>query len=86
MKILGCRVFRSCYIKNFHVDSQAFYDLIKDLTPFHWTHGHEKLFQSTKNRISEDTVLAVPSNDNPFHIQVDSLSVGGGRIVIQQFP
>ena len=29
--------FYSCYMKNLHVDSQPFYDLIKDSTPFHWT-------------------------------------------------
>ena len=38
MKVLGCLGFYSCYIKNLHVDSQPFYDLIKDSTPFHWTH------------------------------------------------
>ena len=35
MKVLGCLGFFSCYIKNLHVDSQPFYDLIKDSTPFH---------------------------------------------------
>ena len=35
MKVLGCLGFYSCYIKNLHVDSQPFYDLIKDSTPFH---------------------------------------------------
>ena len=37
MKVLGCFGFSSCYIKNLHVDSQPFYDLSKDSTPFHWT-------------------------------------------------
>ena len=27
------------------MNSQPFYDLIKDLTPVHWTHEHEKHFQ-----------------------------------------
>ena len=48
MKVFGCLGFYSCYIKNLHVDSQSFCDLIGDSTPFHWTHGHEKLFQSIK--------------------------------------
>ena len=84
-KVLGCLGFYSCYIKNLHVDSQPFYDLIKDSTPFQWTHEHEKLFQSIKDRISEDTILAVPSTDYPFHILVDSSNVGTGCILIQQF-
>ena len=83
--VLGCLAFYSCYIKNLHVDSQLFYDLIKDSTPFHWTHEHVKLFQSIKDRISEHTILAVPSTDYPFHIHVDSSNIGTGRILIQQF-
>ena len=59
--------------------------MIKDSTPFHWTHEHEKPFQSIKDRISEDKILAVPSTDYPFHIHVDSSSVGTGCILIQQF-
>ena len=78
LKVLACLGFYSCYIMNLHVDSQPFYDLIKDLTSFHWTHEHEKLFQSIKDRISENTILAVPSTDYPFHIHVDSSKVGTG--------
>ena len=39
-----------------------------------------------KDRISEDTILAVPSTDYPLHIHVDSSNVGTGCILIQQFP
>ena len=85
LKVLGCLRFYSCYIKNLHVDSKPFYDLIRDSTPFHWTHEHEKLFQLIKDRISEDTILAVPSTDYPFNIHVDSSNVGTGCIVIQHF-
>ena len=57
MKALGCLGCYSCYIKNLHVDSQPFYDLIKNSTSFHWTDEHERHFQSIKRRISEDTIL-----------------------------
>ena len=67
------------------MDSQPIYDLVKDSTPFHWTHEHEKFFQSIKDRISEDTIHAVPSTDYPFHLHVDSSNVGTGCILIQQF-
>ena len=86
MKVLGCLGFYSCYIKNLHADSQHFYDRIKDLTPFHWTHEHENLFQSIKDRISEHTILAVPSTDYPFQIHLESSTVGTGCILIQKFP
>ena len=79
MKVLGCLGFYNCYIKNLHVDSQPFYDLIKDSTPFQWTDQHKKLFNSIKEPIHKDTVQAVPSIDYLFH-------VGTGCILIQQFP
>ena len=86
MKVLGCLGFYSCYIKNLQLDSQPFNDLTEASTYFQWTDEHEKFFQLIKDRISEDTILAVPSTDYPFHIHVDSSNVGTGCILIQQFP
>ena len=85
VKVLGCFGFYSCYIKNLHFDSQPFFDLSKDYTPFHWTEEHEALFNSIKERVHKDTVLAVISTDYPFHIHVDSSNVGTSCILIQQF-
>ena len=59
-KVLGCLGFYSCYIKNLHVDSQPFFELIKDTTPFEWTEQHEALFNQIKERISEVQVLQFP--------------------------
>ena len=86
MKVHVCLGFCSCDIKNLQVDSQPFYDLIKDSTPFQWTHELKKTFQSVIDRNSEDTTLAVPSTDYPFHFHVDSSNVGTGCILVQQFP
>ena len=86
MKVLGCLEFYSCYIKNLPEDSQPFYDLIKATTPFKWTKGRENLFADIKGRICEDTILAVPSTEYPFHIHVDSSNVGTGCNLVQDFP
>ena len=86
MKVLGCLGFYSCNIKNLHVDSQPFYDVIKDSTPFHLTEVNEKLFNSIKERIHKDAVLANPSTGYPFHFHLDSSNVGTGCILIQQLP
>ena len=72
--------------QNIHVDSKPFYDLIRDSTSFHRTEEHEKILQIIKERISEDTILAIPSTEYPSHIYVDSSNVGTGCILIQQFP
>ena len=36
--------------------------------------------------MSEDTILAVPSTDYPFHLHVDSSNIGTACTLIQQFP
>ena len=76
LKVFGCLGCYSCYSKNLHVDRQLFYELIKDTTHFVCTNQHEKLFEEIKIRISEDTILAVPSAEYPFHIHVNSSNVG----------
>ena len=86
MKILGCLGFYSCYIKNLHVDSQQFYELIKNTAPFKWTEQHETLFNQIQEKISEDTILAVSLTECPFHIHVDSSNAGTVCILVQQFP
>ena len=86
MKVLGYLGFYSCYIRSLHVDSQPFYESIKGTTAFKWTEQQEEIFEEIKTRISEDTILAVPSTENHFHIHVDSSNVGTGCILVQQFP
>ena len=85
-KVPNCLGFFNCYIKNLPVDSQTLYEMIKDTTSFIWTDQHEELLNEIKTRISEDTILAVPSTENTFHIHVDSSNVGTGCILVQQFP
>ena len=52
-------------VKNLGCLGQPFYELIIDTTPFKWTDQHEELFKEIKTRISEGTILAVPSTE-PF--------------------
>ena len=86
MRVLGSLGFYSTFIKNLHVDSKPFYELLRDDVPFKWTKEHEKLFQNLKDRISEETILAVPNPKYPFNIHVDSSSIGTGSILVQECP
>ena len=65
---------------------QNLYELLRDDVPFKWTKEHEELFRNIKDRISEETILAVPNPKYPFHIHVDSSSIGTGSILVQEFP
>ena len=86
MRVLGNLGFYSTFIKNLHVDSKPFYELLRDDVPFKWTKEHEELFRNIKDRISEETILAVPNTKYPFHIHVDSSSIGTGSILVQESP
>ena len=86
LRILGSLSFYSTFIKNLHVESKPFYELLRDDVPFKWTKKHEKTFQNFKDRISEETILAVPNPKYTFHIQADSSSIGTGSILVQEFP
>ena len=86
MLILGSLGFYKLFMRNLHVDSKPFYELLKDDAPFKWTKEHETLFQNIEDRISEETILAVPNPKYPFHSQVDSSSIGTGSILVQGFP
>ena len=67
------------------MDSKPFFELLRDDDLFKWTNEHENFFQNIEDRISEETILAVPNPKNPFHIHVDSSSIGTGSILVQEF-
>ena len=68
------------------MDSKPFYELLRDDVPFEWTKEHEKLFQNIEDKISEETVLAVPNPKYPLQIHVDFSTIGTGSILAQEFP
>ena len=85
MNILGSLSFYSTFIKSLHVDSKPFHELLRDDVPFKWTREHEKLFQNNKDKINEK-IPTVPNPKHPFHIHIDSFSIGTGSILVQEFP
>ena len=83
MRVLGSLGFYSKFIKSLHVDSKPFYELLRDDVPFKWTKEHEERFRNIKDRVGEETTLALPNPKYPFHIHVDSSSIGTGSILVQ---
>ena len=86
MRVLGNLGFYSTFIKILHVDSEPSYGLLRYDVPFKWTKGHEENFRNTKDRIREETILAVPNSKYPFHFHVDSSSIGTGSLSVQELP
>ena len=50
VRMLGCLGFHRTFIKNLHVDSKPFYELLRDDIPFKWRKEHEILFQDIKKK------------------------------------
>ena len=71
MRVLGSLGFYSTFIKNLHVDSKPFYELLRDDVPFKWTKENKELFRNNKD---------------PSHTHVDSSSIGTGSFLVQEFP
>ena len=86
LRVLGCLNFYYRYIRNLHVNAKPLYELVKDETVFEWTDAHEKLFQTMKDEISADTVLAIPNEKYPFFIHTDASIWGAGAILVQLLP
>ena len=86
MRVLGSLGFYNTFINNLLVVSKPFYELLRDDVQFKWTKEHEGYFRNNKDRISEETTLAVPNPKYPFHFHVDSSSIGTGSILVQEFP
>ena len=53
---------------------------------FKQTPDHEKLFDEIKKGISAYTILATPDTRYPFHVHVDSSTIGIGSILVQEMP
>ena len=66
--------------------SRPFFELLRDGVPIKWTREFESLFQDIKDRISAETILALPNPKRHNHIHVDSLSFGTRSIPVQEFP
>ena len=82
MRILGSLSFYSTFIKNLNVDPKPFNELVRDDVSFKWTREHEKRFQNIKEKVSEEIFRAIPTLKYPFHIHVDSSSIGTGSILL----
>ena len=76
MHILGSLAFYSTFINNLHVDSKPFNELFREDALLKWTKKCEKLFETIKDRTSEEIIPAVPNPKYPFYLHVVFSSTG----------
>ena len=86
MRILANLCLYSTFMKIMHVDSTPYCELLGDNVPFKKTTEYENLFQNIEDKISEETIPAVPNPVYLFHIHIDCSSISTGSNLVQEFP
>ena len=80
---LGFGNFYRWFIKNFSHLAHPFNDLLKKDKKFIWSNKCQESFDLLKKCFTEEPVLMMPDHTRPFQIQVDSLLVATGGILMQ---
>ena len=70
--------------KNFHFDCQQFFKLTEKSTFLKFIENQKELLNENKINIGKDTILAVPSVVNTFHVHVASSNCGTGWSLVHQ--
>ena len=84
LNILGIPGFYYTFIKDLHVDSEPFCELMRENVA--WTKNGKKLIEKKTHSFSAETILALANPKNPLHVKVDSSSIGSGSSLIQEIP
>jgi len=72
------------FIKNFATIAKPLYDLMKKDTKFQFGPNENNAFESLKNILSSEPVLAIYSPQLPTELHCDASSVGVGAILLQK--
>ena len=58
--------------------------LTSEKNPFKWTPTCQQAFDTLKTKITQAPALRMPTDTDPFHIEMDSSGIGIGAILTQK--
>lgn len=86
MRFLGMVGFYRCFCRNFSAVAVPLTNLLRGGVDFCWTPLCQQAFERVKMLLTEAPVLAAPSFDRAFKLQVDASNVGAGAVLLQTSP
>ena len=72
------------YLKNLLKRLIPIYKLTRNVFPFEWTEGHQKISEGLKKDMSNPPVLVMPNNKAHFTLVSDTSGVVCGEAVYQE--
>ena len=81
---LGFTNFYRRFIQDFSHHARPLFDLTKSDIKWRWAEAEQLAFDSLKQLITSDPILASPDNSRPFRIEADSSDFATGAVLSQQ--
>ena len=81
---LGLANFYRKFIPNFAQIAQPLYNLLKKDTPYNWDKSCQNSFESLKQTLTSDVVLAHPDYEKTFHVFTDASNIAVGAVLMQR--
>jgi hypothetical protein len=78
-----CNFYRS-FIPQFSTHARPLNTLTRLDTPWHWGDTEQRAFDTLKNLVTSEPVLAHPELDKPFELEVDASGFAVGAVLIQR--
>ena len=83
-RFLGMAGFYRAFIKNFATISQPLNKLTSDNVKFAWDTSCEKAFQTLKQQLLREPILAFPKPNSTFVVEVDASDYAAGGVLSQE--
>ncbi|CAM8905253.1 unnamed protein product [Rhodiola kirilowii] len=81
---LGLVNYYQRFIQGYSAKATPLTDLLKKGKPWEWTARCEEAFQSLKNAIMEEPVLALPDCTKPYEVHTDASDFAIGGVLVQE--
>ena len=78
-----CNFYRS-FIKGFSAVARPLNDLTKKDETWHWGNAQQTAFDTLKQRITSEPILAQPDRDKQFELKVDTSGFALGAVLLQR--
>jgi len=81
---LGTAGYYRRFIKDFSVIASPLYELLKKDVPYEWTDERQQAFETLKDRLMTEPILALPSDTGQYVLDTDASDRGLGAVLSER--